>query len=48
MQNALILPVLALSLIFSKSFSEATIDLIRNKEKAEVVIVIDRAYGFSA
>ncbi|MFA7340535.1 MAG: hypothetical protein WC028_27375 [Candidatus Obscuribacterales bacterium] len=32
---------------FFEKFSEATVDLIRNKEKAEVVIVIDRAYGFS-
>ncbi|MBP9093782.1 hypothetical protein KBI23_22370 [bacterium] len=32
---------------FFEEFSEATIELIRSKEKAEVVIVIDRAYGFS-
>ncbi|CAN5319058.1 hypothetical protein BH11CYA1_BH11CYA1_43170 [soil metagenome] len=32
---------------FFEKFSDATIDLIRNKEKAEVVIVIDHAYGFS-
>ncbi len=33
---------------FFEKFSDATIDLIRNKEKAEVVIVVDRAYGFAA
>lgn len=33
---------------FFEKFSDATIDLIRNKEKAEVVIVVDRAFGFAA
>jgi purine-nucleoside phosphorylase len=32
---------------YFEKFSEATLELIRNKEKAEVVIVIDRAFGFS-